>query len=302
MAPKTAPKTFADIVAEADLKAIEKARKARADLEKLKERIGEYAELHNEAAARVNWLRSQFQRGNADAATAEEFALALATEERAKYLAHAHTENEDKRVKNAERALPPAEKKLARAVAAALEGFIPGIKVLSTFGKVEEIPSEGDLPVLLVSQEKPSGDTFRDSRERGWAALSGTSAVNLSGDVVLTLYRKPLHRELYAPKLGKHLTENGVHLLDQSNLQHAQTMTDSRDGMEIDTLRVSIRSIANPDTKPEDVKQVGKPLTVDPELNMSATEAWMKATARRHDPSEYKSSDHPGAITAGTIR
>ncbi|CAL9298791.1 hypothetical protein SUDANB148_02968 [Streptomyces sp. SudanB148_2056] len=302
MAPKTT-KTFADIVAEADLKAIEKARKARADLEELKERIGEYAELHDEAAARVNWLRAQFQRGNANAATAEEFALALAAEERAKYLAHAHTDQEDKRVRNAERALPPAEKKLASAVAAVLaDGFLKGVTVLSTLGKVDTIPAESELPVLVVSQDKPTSTPFNDSRSQGWAALAGVSGAHLSGDVTLTLYRLPAHKDLYPPRVGKHLSSNGVQLLDPSNLEHAHTMTIERDGMEVDTLRVSVRSIANPDVAPEDVKPLGKRAAVDPELNMSATEAWMRSTARRHDPRDYPSTDHPGSVVAGTTR
>jgi hypothetical protein len=153
--------TYADLINAADLEGMKKAEQAHADLDALREQIDKWGEEHSEAASRLRWMESSFVRGN-DAVSVEDYALAIARAKRAEFLAHAHTETEDKRIQIAERKLPPTEKKLAKAVAAALETLLPGIPVLTTFGKVPD-PTEADLPVAVVSRNKPTGI--------GWAGL-----------------------------------------------------------------------------------------------------------------------------------
>ncbi|MER7814252.1 hypothetical protein [Streptomyces sp. NPDC096153] len=246
----TTRKTFADLVAEADLKAAEKADKAITDLVELRDRISQWTDAYYEAAARVQWLRGAFSRGQ-EAATPAEFAEALAAEERARLLAGVDNDpngdGTDRRIKAAERNLPAGEKRLASAVALALEGLFPGVQILSTFGKVESGPEESDLPVMVVSQSRPTYDGTRHDAQYGRRpAMSG---LTISGDVTLTLYRLPIHREIYGPKLAKHLAEQGVQLPESMNVPVAATRVAGE--YEVDELRLAVDQMSDPSASPE---------------------------------------------------
>lgn len=252
MATTKKTSTFAELVAAADIKAAEKAQQARTDLANLKDNVARWVDEHAEATQRVNWLRSNFARGN-EVATAQEFAEALATEERLKLLSGRKDGTEwgdtDRRVEAAEKNLPPAEKKLAAAVAELLGGILPGVEILTTFGKVDGKPSETDLPVAVVSQAKP---TFEGTRqERQYDKTPMFRGLYLSGDVEVTLYRKPMHRELYPPKVANHLEKQGVQLFNAESLKRGDTMSRSDGEYDVDTLRLSIDQMANPSASPE---------------------------------------------------
>jgi hypothetical protein len=251
---KTKTVSFADVVDAADIKAAQKAADARAELAELKDNVARWVDEHAEAAARVNWIRSNFTRGK-EVATPQEFAEALAVEERLKLLAgireggNEWSDNTDRRVEHFEKNLPPAEKKLAAAVAALLGDILPGVEILSTFGKVEGKPIESDLPVAIVSQAK---STFEGTRtEREYRRAPQFRGLLLSGDVEVTLYRKPVHRELYPPKVAKHLEKQGVKLFNADSLKHGETMSRSDSDYDVDMLRLSIDEIPNPGASDE---------------------------------------------------
>ncbi|MFF2010310.1 hypothetical protein ACFVWY_14725 [Streptomyces sp. NPDC058195] len=250
---KKTEKTFAELVAEADTRAAEKAVLARTELAELKDNIARWNDEHAEASGRVNWIRSNLARGK-EVATPQEFAEALAAEERLKFLTNRHMDTGewyegDKRVDVAEKNLPPAEKKLAAAVAELLADVLPGVEILSTFGKVDGKPVESDLPVAVVSQAKPTFEGTRHEREYGKTPMF--RGLNLSGDVEVTLYRKPVHRELYPPKVAKHLEKQGVQLFNADSLRGGDTMSRSDAEYDIDTLRLSIDSTPNPGASEE---------------------------------------------------
>lgn len=190
-----------------------------------------------------------------EVATAQEYAEALATEERLKLLAGVDLEqrdawsDDDPRITRLERNLPPTEKKLAASVAALLGDVLPGIEILSTFGKVDGKPSESDLPVAVVSQVKP---TFEGTRhEREYKKVPPFAGLYLSGDVEVTLYRKPVHRELYPPKVAKVLEEHGVELSNAQSLKQGDTMSRSEGDYEVDILRLSVDKMTNPGASKE---------------------------------------------------
>lgn len=269
---KTAAPSFADIVAEADIKAAEKATEARTELVELRDNIARWVDEHTEAAARVNWIRSNYTRGK-EVATGQEFAEALATEERLKLLAGVGLEqsdvwsDDDPRITRLERALPPAEKKLAAAVAALLVDVLPGVEILTTFGKVDDRPSESDLPVAIVSQAKPTFDGTRTERE--YKRVPQFGGLHLSGDVEVTLYRKPVHRELYPPKVAKALEKHGVELFNAQSLKHGDTVSRSEGEYDIDLLRLSVDKMTNPRAS-EELRQAAADWTASHNTTLAA--------------------------------
>ncbi|MFF4386978.1 hypothetical protein ACFY0G_09355 [Streptomyces sp. NPDC001552] len=250
---KTGSKTFADTIAEADLKAAEKAAQARTELAELRDNVARWRDEHAEAAQRVQWIRGNFHRGK-EVVDSASFAEALANEERLKLLS-GHGQDldawtgEDRRVRIAEKNLPPAEKKLAAAIASALGGALPGAEILSTFGKVEGSPAESDLPVAVVSQGKATYDGTRGEALDGKRPFM--SGLMISGEVEVTLYRKPEHRELFPPKIAKHLAKEGVTLAYTDALVNGETVTRSEGEYEVDTLRLTVERMGNPSASPE---------------------------------------------------
>ncbi|MFC5216174.1 hypothetical protein [Streptomyces coerulescens] len=251
---KTKSLSFADVVAAEELKAAEKAAKARDDLAKLRDDIERWEDEYNEAAGRVSAMRNRFARG-IETATAQEFAEALAAEERAKLLAHKHIEStdpdgKDPRVKRAERALPPSDKKVAKAVAEALAkvNVFPAAQVFSTYADPRDLtPAEGDAPVLIVSQPESSYDgTFNDRQYKRHPFISG---VTLSADVVLTLYRRPEHRDIVPERIVKAVAEANGEILNPSSINVLSTVLGN--GLEKDEVRFTVTKIDNPDASPE---------------------------------------------------
>ncbi|MFI2373053.1 hypothetical protein [Streptomyces sp. NPDC018833] len=251
---KTKSLSFADIVAAEELKAAEKAAKARGDLAELRDNIERWEDEYQEAAGRVAGMRNRYARG-IETATAAEFAEALAAEERAKLLAHKHIENtapdgKDPRVKRAERALPASDKKVAKAVAEALlkANVFPAAQVFSTYADPRGlVPTEGDAPVLIVSQPESSYDgTFNDRQYKRHPSISG---VTLSADVVLTLYRRPEHRDIVPERIVKALSEAKGEILHPNAINVLSTVVG--DGLEKDEVRFTMSKIDNPDASPE---------------------------------------------------
>ncbi|MGW5097803.1 hypothetical protein ACWEQ1_26035 [Streptomyces nodosus] len=249
---KTATKTFADAIEHADRQALIKAADAREAFAELKDSILRYEEEFDDASARVRWMQANFARG-VDAVSVEEYSTALARVERAKFLANRHRVDrdgvvvEDKRVELAEKRLPASEKRLASVVADALTDALPGVQILTTFGKVTGEPTEADLPVAVVSQSLPTQDDVHGGPGKG---LSVTSGLFISGEVTISLYRKPEHRELYPPKISRHLARQGVSLLYADSLSNGETSSVARGAYELDTLSLTVRSADNPSASP----------------------------------------------------
>jgi hypothetical protein len=242
--------TYADLINAADLEGMKKAEQAHADLDALREQIDKWGEEHSEAASRLRWMESSFVRGN-DAVSVEDYALAIARAKRAEFLAHAHTETEDKRIQIAERKLPPTEKKLAKAVAAALETLLPGIPVLTTFGKVPD-PTEADLPVAVVSRNKPTGI--------GWAGLvpSGGLPHFLNGEVTVHMFKLPMHKDLDPARLAAHLVKQGIKIRSEDSLRQREILTHNRKGYEMQSTRLDITLVRNPEVPAEVIEEVHK--------------------------------------------
>ncbi|MFJ7786040.1 hypothetical protein ACIQY8_25750 [Streptomyces albidoflavus] len=245
--------TFAERVAEADVIGAEKAADARAKLSELKDNIARFEEEYDDASARVRWMHSNFERGT-ECASPEDYAAALARVARARFLTNRHKVDRDgvvvadRRVELAEKRLPASEKRLASVVADALKGALPGAQILTTFGKVTAEPTEAELPIAVVSQSLPTvNDVYGQPGEGG----SVTSGLFLSGEVTVTLYRKPEHKELYPAKISKHLARQGVTLMYAESMANAETSTVARGAYELDTLNLTIRSVDNPLASPE---------------------------------------------------
>jgi hypothetical protein len=246
-------KTYTDAISNADREALIKGQAARETLEELKDNIGRYQEEHSEASTRVARMEGQFKRG-LDTVSAEDYALAVAAAKRAELLAHRHTDNEDRRVELAEKALPPIESKLSRAVAEVLADHLSGIPILTTFGKVPT-PAETDLPVAVVSQDKPTSTPAQDGDKWGRVSTMGASTFELSGDVTVTLYKLPIHKDLDPNRIAGHLTKHGVRLAHEDSLRRGSISGRAVDGYEVQTVRVTVKGIVDPSADPEVVEK-----------------------------------------------
>ncbi|MCX4655534.1 hypothetical protein OG249_27015 [Streptomyces microflavus] len=247
-------KTFADAIENADREALIKATAAREALEELKDSIERWNDEYHEAAARVSAMRGRFARG-VETASAQEFAEALAAEERAKLLANKHVDNrdpdgEDPRIQRAERALPPSDKKVAKAVASALleANTFPAAQVFSTFANVRSlVPTEADAPVLIVSQSESSWDgTYTD---RQYKRRSPVPGVTYSATVTLTLWRRPEHRDIVPERVVRALRKVGGEVLNPDSLN--VLMQSVGDGLEKDEIRFTVKRIDDPNVDPE---------------------------------------------------
>ena len=251
---KTTTKSFADAIAAAERDAALKASKAQAELSELRDDIERWNDEYHEAAARVSAMRGRFARG-VETASAQEFAEALAAEERAKLLANKHVDNrdpdgEDPRIQRAERALPPSDKKVARAVASALleANTFPAAQVFSTFADVRAlVPTEADAPVLIVSQSESSWDgTYTDRQYKRRDIVPG---VTYSATVTVTLYRRPEHRDIVPERIIRALRRVGGEVLNPDSLN--VLMRSVGDGLEKDEVRFTVKQIEDPNVDPE---------------------------------------------------
>ncbi|MER6112246.1 hypothetical protein [Streptomyces hirsutus] len=256
MATATTKKTstFAELIAQADMKATEKAQQAREELAHLKDSIERWNDEYFEAAGRVSGMKARFARG-IEAATPAEFAEALAAEERAKLLANKHVlnndpEGKDQRIKQAERALPASDKKVAKAVARALveANTFPAAQVFSTFADVRSlVPAEGDAPVLIVSQAEDSWDGTHNDKDFGRKAQF--SGLMYTATVTLTLYRRPEHRDIVPSRVVKAVRDAAGEIRNPDSLGVLTTTLPG--GLEKDELRFVVTRIENPDATPE---------------------------------------------------
>ncbi|MFF3351087.1 hypothetical protein ACFYWN_00365 [Streptomyces sp. NPDC002917] len=254
MTTKKKTNDFAALIEQADRDAIEKAQQAREDLAHLKDSIERWNDEYYEAAGRVSGMKARFARG-IETATPAEFAEALAAEERAKLLANKHILNndpdgEDQRIKRAERALPPSDKKVAKAVAQALvkANTFPAAQVYSTFADVRTlVPTEADTPVLIVSQSQDSWDG--NYQERQYGRRAQFSGVTCSADVTLTLYRRPEHRDILPERVVKAITEAAGEVRHSGSLHVLTTTLGS--GLEKDEVRFTVAAIQDPSASPE---------------------------------------------------
>lgn len=246
--------TFADAIENADREALIKATAAREALEELKDSIERWNDAYYEATGVVQGMRARFARG-IETATPAEFAEALAAEERAKLLANRHVDKrdpdgEDPRIQRAERALPPSDKKVAKAVASALleANTFPAAQVFSTFADVRAlVPTEADAPVLIVSQSESSWDGTYDDRQ--YKRRTMFPGVTYSADVTLTLYRRPEHRDIVPERVVRALRKVGGEVRNPDSLN--VLMRSVGDGLERDEVRFTVKQIEDPNVDPE---------------------------------------------------
>jgi hypothetical protein len=261
MATKTKPTTYADLIAEADADAADKAAQAREEFEEFKEKSERLADEAHEAQAKLKWMEGRFRAGD-DTITAEEYALAKARHERAELLAALGEVNDrtgenasERRIKAAERALPAMESKVARAVAEALREPLRGITIYATFGEVP-VPEESDLPVAVVSQSKPTKNFAKDGDSDGKRVFANAlSRYLIHGEVKVTLFKLPIHRELAGKQVADALRKHGIEPSTGSGLDHSHPVTVTRNGYEVQELRVSVGKALDPDADPERVAE-----------------------------------------------
>ncbi|MFC9181393.1 hypothetical protein ACFTZJ_11955 [Streptomyces globisporus] len=254
MATKTTTKTFADAIEAAERDAALKASKAQTELSELRDNIERWNDAYFEATGVVQGMRARFARG-IETATPAEFAEALAAEERAKLLANKHINNtnpdgEDPRIQRAERALPPSDKKVAKAVASALleANTFPAAQVFSTFANVRSlVPTEADAPVLIVSQSESSWDGTYDDRQ--YKRRSAFPGITYSADVTVTLYRRPEHRDIVPERVVRALRKVGGEVRNPDSLN--VLMQSVGDGLEKDEVRFTVKRIEDPNVDPE---------------------------------------------------
>ncbi|MFD5874622.1 hypothetical protein [Streptomyces sp. NPDC060322] len=251
---KTTTKSFADAITAAERDAALKASKAQTELSELRDNIERWNDAYYEATGVVQGMRARFARG-IETATPAEFAEALAAEERAKLLANKHINNtnpegEDPRIQRAERALPPSDKKVAKAVASALleANTFPAAQVFSTFADVRAlVPTEADAPVLIVSQSESSWDgTYTDRQYKRRDIVPG---VTYSATVTVTLYRRPEHRDIVPERIVRALRKVGGEVLNPDSLN--VLMRNVGDGLEKDEVRFTVKQIEDPNADPE---------------------------------------------------
>lgn len=254
VATKTTTKTFADAIEAAERDAAIKASKAQAELAELRDDIERWNDEYYEAAARVSAMRGRFARG-VETASAQKFAEALAAEERAKLLANKHInstnpDGEDPRIQRAEHALPPSDKKVAKAVASALleANTFPAAQVFSTFADVRAlVPTEADAPVLIVSQSESSWDgTYNDRQYKRRSAFPG---ITYTADGTVTLYRRPEHRDIVPERVVRALREVGGEVRNPDSLN--VLMRSVGGGLEKDEVRFTVTRIEDPNVDPE---------------------------------------------------
>jgi hypothetical protein len=261
MATKTKPTTYADQIAAADIVAAEKAAQAREAFEEFKEKSERLADEAHEARAKLKWMEGRFKVGD-ETATVEEYATAKARHERAELLAalgevsnHTGENASERRIKAAERALPAMESKVARAVAEALREPLRGITIYATFGEVPT-PEESDLPVAVVSQSKPTKNFAKDGDSDGKRVFANAlSRYLIHGEVKVTLFKLPSHRELAGKQIADALRKHGIELASGAGLDHSHPMTVARNGYEVQELRVMVGKALDPDADPERVAE-----------------------------------------------
>ncbi|MFJ2420025.1 hypothetical protein [Streptomyces brevispora] len=254
VATKTTTKSFADAIAAAERDAALKASKAQAELSELRDDIERWNDEFYEAAARVSAMRGRFARG-VETASAQEFAEALAAEERAKLLANRHInstnpDGEDPRIERAKGALPPSDKKVAKAVASALleANTFPAAQVFPTFADVRAlVPTEADAPVLIVSQSQSSWDGTDMDRQYGRRSLF--PGVTYSATVTVTLYRRPEHRDIDPERIVKALRKVGGEVRHPDSLNVLMQSVGA--GLEKDEVRFTVTRIEDPNVDPE---------------------------------------------------
>lgn len=262
MATKTTKRsTYADLIAEADAVAAEKADRAREEFEEFKEKSERLADEAQEAQAKLKWMEGRFKAGD-DTITVEEYALAKARHERAELLAALGEVNDrtgenasERRIKAAERALPAMESKVARAVAEALREPLRGITVYTTFGEVPA-PEESDLPVAVVSQSRPTKSYAKDGDSYGKRVfVNALSHFLIHGEVKVTLFKLPIHRELTGKQVADALRKHGIEPAPGAGLDNSHPVTVTRNGYEVQELRISVGKALDPDADPERVAE-----------------------------------------------
>ncbi|MEU8290375.1 hypothetical protein [Streptomyces pseudogriseolus] len=261
MATKTKPTTYADKIAAADAVAADKATQAREAFEEFKEKSERLADEAHEARAKLTWMEGRFKVGD-DTVTPEEYALAKARHERAELLAALGEVNDrtgenasDRRIRRAKEALPAMESKVARAVAEVLREPLRGITVYATFGDVPA-PEESDLPVAVVSQSKPTKNFAKHGDSDGKRVFANAlSRYMIHGEVKVTLFKLPIHRELAGKQIADALRKQGIEVAPGSGLDHSHPMTVARNGYEVQELRVSVGKALDPDADPERVAE-----------------------------------------------
>ncbi|MDQ0793725.1 hypothetical protein [Streptomyces sp. B1I3] len=261
MATKTKLTTYADQIAEADAIAADKAAQAREAFEEFKEKSERLADEAHEARAKLTWMQGRFRVGD-ETVSVEEYAIAKARHERAELLAALGELNDrtgenssDRRIKAAERALPAMESKLARVVAEALRAPLRGITIYATFGDVPA-PEESDLPVAVVSQSKPTKNYAKDGDSDGKRVFANAmSRYLIHGEVKVTLFKLPVHRELAGKQIADALRKHGIEVTPGAGLDHSHPMTAARNGYEVQELRVMVGKALDPDADPERVAE-----------------------------------------------
>ncbi|MET9748947.1 hypothetical protein ABZZ92_25010 [Streptomyces ardesiacus] len=261
MATKTKPTTYADQIAAADIVAAEKAAQAREAFEEFKEKSERLADEAHEAGAKLKWMEGRFKAGD-ETVSVEEYALAKARHERAELLAalgevsnHTGENASERRIKAAKRALPAMESKLARVVAEALRAPLRGVTVHATFGEVPA-PEESDLPVAVVAQSKPTKNFAKDGDSDGKRVFANAlSRYMIHGEVKVTLFKLPIHRELAGKQIADALRKHGIELAPGAGLDHSHPVTVARNGYEVQELRVMVGKALDPDADPERVAE-----------------------------------------------
>lgn len=261
MAKTAKPTTYADLIAEADIVAAEKADRAREEYEEFKEKSERLADEAHEARAKLEWMEGRFKVGD-DTVTVEEYATAKARHERAELLAALGEVNDrtgenasERRIKRAEQALPAKESKVVRAVAEALREPLRGITVYATFGEVPA-PEESDLPVAVVSQSKPTKNYAKDGDSDGKRVfVNALSRYLIHGEVKVTLFKLPIHRELAGKQVADALRKHGIDPRAGGGLDHNHPVTVARNGYEVQELRVVVGKALDPDADPERVAE-----------------------------------------------
>ncbi|WP_030833353.1 hypothetical protein [Streptomyces hygroscopicus] len=261
MAQTAKPITYADLIAEADIAAAEKADRAREEFEEFKEKSERFADEAHEARAKLEWMEGRFKVGD-ETVTVEEYATAKARHERVELLPALGEVNDrtgenasERRIKRAEQALPAKESKVARAVAEALREPLRGITVYATFGEVPT-PEESDLPVAVVSQRKPTKNFAKDGDSDGKRLFANAlSPYLIHGEVKVTLFKLPIHRELAGKQVADALRKHGIDPRAGSGLDNSFPVTVARNRYEVQELRVLVGKALDPDADPERVAE-----------------------------------------------
>ncbi|MEU5651293.1 hypothetical protein ABZ767_18485 [Streptomyces pseudogriseolus] len=214
MATKTAPKTFASLVADEEAEVMKTAPALAEEAAEAKALISTREEEHEDAQDHLSGILGSFKRGN-DTHTAADLAEARASVERAALLAEGQTAKANRLAKD----VPNVDKSLSVLVAEAVAKVVPyAAEVIPSFLRPAEAPENLTTgPVVVITQDGKA-------TEKGGILTAG---------LTIRSFRLPHFQQIDKRDVVREFDARGWNLRFEPT-----TQTERRDGFVVDVIRV----------------------------------------------------------------